>query len=396
MPIETRKVPFERSAIKKFILFSWEIYQNDPRWVAPIIIDQLKLLDPHQNPFFEHSEAQLFLAYEKDKMVGRIAVGINQNSNRFRNEKVSFFGFFESINRQDVAEALFKTASQWARERGMEILRGPFNLTINDEAGLLVDGFNSPPFIMMTHNPKYYASLIEQCGFSKAIDAYSFYTHSQTHFSAPLLQLVDYIEKTFKPKIRPLDKGKNFLKDVRLAMDMVNDSLRQNWGAVPLTDKEIEFKAIDLKVALVPDLCFFVEVENKPVGFSLTLPNYNEAIKKADGRLFPLGLLKILYYSRKIKTARVIQLGMIKEYQKTGLGAYCYAEITKRAAKRGIHEGEMSWILENNTSMVKGAELLGGKRYKTYRWYEKKLEPILKQPFSIPNPPAYIPNHGPF
>ncbi len=163
------------------------------------------------------------------------------------------------------------------------------------------------------------------------------------------------------------------MRDVNTAMEMVNESLSKNWGAFPLTPQEIEFKGKDLKTVLVSDLCFFIDIDEKPVGFSLTLPNYNEALKKINGRLLPFGLVKILYYAKKIKTARTIMLGMVKEYQKKGLGAFCYAEITKRAAAHGYHEGEMSWILENNKPMVNGAELLGGKKYKTYRFYEKKI-----------------------
>jgi len=371
--VKIKKIPFQKSPVKRFILFAWDINQKDTHWVPPLISDQQKLLNPMRNPFFQHSEAELWGAYQEGKMVGRIAVGVNHHSNQFRNEKVAFFGFFEAIHNQEVADLLFQKAAEWGKNKGMEILRGPFNLTINDEAGLLVDGFNTDPFIMMTHNPRYYPELIEKSGFSKAMDAYAYYTDARKHLSAPLLQMAKYIETTLHPKIRPFDTGKHFLKDAHTAMDMINESLARNWAAAPLTDKEIEFKAKDLKAALVPDLCFFVEIQGKTVGFSLTLPNYNEAIKKANGRLFPFGLFKILYYARKIKTARTIQLGMIKEYQKSGLGTYCYVEITKRAAQRGIHSGEMSWILENNKAMVNAAELLGGKRYKTYRWYEKRI-----------------------
>lgn len=370
--IEIKEIPLGTRKLKEFILFPWEIYKDDPHWVPPLIVDQKKILNPKKNPFFEHSEARAFAAFQNNKIVGRIVVGINHNSNQFRNEKVAFFGFFESFNQFQIANALFDTARKWAKEKKMDILRGPFNLTINDECGLLVDGFKSDPYLMMTHNPPYYAELIEKAGFLPAMDAYSFYVNTEKTLTDELLQLSDHVEKTLKPTIRPINMKKNFLKDAYLAMDMINSSLAENWGAFPMTEKEIEFKAQDLKHALVSDLCFFVEVEGKPVGFSLTLPNFNEAIKKANGRLFPLGLLKILYYSRKIKTARTVQLGMVKEYQKSGLGTYCYVQIIKRAKKMGIQEGEMSWILANNKRMVTSAELLGGKQYKTYRWYEKK------------------------
>ena len=315
--INVLPIPFDRSSVKRFITFAWEIYKNDPHWVPPLIHDQQKILNPQKNPFFKHSEVQLFGAFENVQMVGRLAVGINQNSNRFRHENVAFFGFFESFNRPEIAQALFQKAQEWAKSKGKSMLRGPFNLTINDECGLLIDGFNSDPYIMMTHNPSYYASLIESCGLHPAMDSYAYYMDmSQKALTEPLLQMSEYVEKTLKPTVRPVDKKKNFLKDVYTAMDMINESLAQNWGAAPMTKEEIEFKADDLKQAIIPELCFFVEVNQLPVGFSFTLPNYNEAIKKANGHLFPFGLLKILYTSRKIKTARGIQLGMIKEYQK--------------------------------------------------------------------------------
>ncbi len=365
---------FDRRPVTQFITFAWEIYKNDPHWVPPLIHDQRKLLNPQKNPFFKHSEVQLLGAFENGKMVGRLAVGINQNSNQFRHENVAFFGFFESFNEPQIAQALFQKAEEWAKSKGKEILRGPFNLTINDECGLLIDGFNSDPYIMMTHNPPYYAALLEHCGLQPAMDSYAYFMDmSQKALTEPLLQMSEYVEKTLKPTVRPVDKNNNFLKDVFTAMDMINESLAANWGASPMTKEEIEFKAADLKQAIIPELCFFIEVNQRPVGFSFTLPNYNEAIKKANGHLFPLGLLKILYTSRKIKTARGIQLGMIKEYQKTGLGAYCYVQMISRAAKIGIYSGEMSWILANNKRMVNAAELMGGRRYKTYRWYEKQI-----------------------
>ncbi len=374
MAIEVKKIDFSGKAFKEFLLFPWQIYQNDSHWVPPLLIDQKKILNPHKNPFFEHSEAEIYGAYGNGKLVGRIVVGINNNSNKFRNEKVAFFGFFESYNRPEVSMALFELAAEWAKKKGMKVLRGPFNLTINDEAGLLVSGFDSDPYVMLTHNPPYYERLILNAGLKPAMDAYSYFIEdSAALLTEPLLQLANDTKKKFNPVIRSIDTGKNFLRDAHIAMDMVNESLSSNWGAVPMTDREIEFKAKDLKVALIPDLCFFVEVNGKTVGFSLTLPNFNEAIKKANGRLFPLGLLKILYYSKKIGAARTVQLGMIKEYQKTGLGAYCYVEIVRRAKKHGFHRGEMSWILSNNKPMVNAAELLGAKRYKTYRWFEKGL-----------------------
>ncbi len=188
MPVEIQKIPSTKQGVKQFILFAWDIYKDDRHWVPPLIFDQMKLLNPKKNHFFEHSEAELFGAYENGKMVGRIAVGINNNSNQFRNEKVAFFGFFESIDQPEVSRALFKKATEWATQKKMEILRGPFNLTINDEAGLLVDGFDSDPYVMMTHNPRYYPKLLEDCGFSKAIDAYSFYTNAREHLNEPLLQ----------------------------------------------------------------------------------------------------------------------------------------------------------------------------------------------------------------
>ena len=369
-----RSLSFSKSDIKKFILFAWEIYKNDPLWVPPLIMDQLKLLHPKKNPFFLHSSMELLGAYEQGKMVGRIAIGINNNSNQFRKENVAFFGFFECVNRQEVANALFNTATQWANQRNIKKICGPFNPTFYNEMGILVEGFDTPPYILMIHNPKYYENLLINFGFSKAIDAYAYYIEdSRKLLTESLLQMSAHVEKTYHPTIRPIDKGKHFMRDAYTVMDMVNESLANNWGFCPLNKQELEFTAKDLKAAVVPDLCFIVEVNGKPAGVGITFPNYNEAIKHANGRLFPFGLLKILYYSRNIKTARTWQLGVTQEFQRTGLGTYCYVEITKRALKRGISEGEMSIIFENNKPMVNAAQLLGAKRYKTYRFFEKEI-----------------------
>ncbi|OGQ18629.1 MAG: hypothetical protein A3B70_06460 [Deltaproteobacteria bacterium RIFCSPHIGHO2_02_FULL_40_11] len=371
--IEVRTIPYGSKAFKDFLHFPWEIYKNDPHWVPPLLLDVKNIFNPKKNPFFEHSSLEILGAYQNNKMVGRLVVGENTASNHYRNENVSFFGFFESADDSNVAKALFEKALEWSKNKGCKTLRGPFNLTFHDDCGLLVEGFDSDPYIMMSYNRPYYDQLIQGASLHQVMDAYAFYGTADDIMTDPLLQISDHVKKELNPVVRQINLKQGFLEDVYVALDMVNESLEGHWATYPMTKKEIAYKANDLKKIVIPELCFFVEVQGKPVGFSLTIPNLNEALKKANGRLFPFGLLKILWHARKIKSLMSFQLGMVKEYQKSGLGAFCYVEIWKRAKALGYVEGEGGRVFANNPRMLQAAKLLGLKPYKTYRWYEKEI-----------------------
>jgi len=369
-PIGTKKEKM------RFIKSQWNFYKNDPNWVPPIIADRVKLLDTVKNPFYQHSIIQLFVAESNGEIIGRIAAIINDNHNKTHNDKVGFFGFFECINNQDVANALFDTAGDWLKARGMSSMRGPENPSQNDEIGLLIDGFDMPPVILMTYNPKYYIDLIENAGFKKAKDLYAYNLKMEDYRSEKLVRMQNIIRQRYKVTLRDVNfKNKEqFKKDVNTLKEIYNDAWEPNWGFVKMTDAEFDFLAADLKPVAEPSLVFIAEINGKPAGFALGLPDINQAlIHNKNGSL--LGAVwHLLTKKKKITWVRIIVLGVLKEYQKTGIDSVMYYEFTDRGKKLGITNGEASWILEDNDMMNKAAtKTMKGELYKTYRLYEKEL-----------------------
>ena len=360
--------------LMQFIKMPWDIYKNDPNWVPPLIMDRKKLLDKKKNPFFQHSEIELFLAYRDDKIVGRIAAITNENHNKFHEDNIGFFGFFESINDEEVAQKLFEAVETWIKEKGKDGLIGPMNPSSNDELGLLVDGFDSPPYALMCHNPKYYIELIEKSGYSKAKDLWAWYIDSETankNISDKMYRVAEKSSEKYGLKIRNIN-FKNMDEEIKRLREVYNNAWSKNWGFVPMTDEEFNHMAADMKQVADEDFVFIVEKDGKPIGFSLTLPNINEVlIKIKNGKLFPTGLFKLLFGMKKIKTVRVITLGIIKEYQFAGFSSIMILKTIKTALDKGLQGGEMSWILEDNQAMNGPIESLGSKKHKTYRIYQK-------------------------
>lgn len=375
MGINIRAV-VSKADVTTFIKCQWNFYQGDRNWVPPLLMDRQKLLDTKKNPFYKHSQMQLFLAEENGKVVGRIGAIINDNHNITHEDKVGFFGFFECINRQDVANALFDTAANWLRERGMSHIRGPVNPSMNDECGLLVEGFDSPPVILMTYNPSYYAALIEAYGFAKEKDLYAYILHNKNYQSEKMKRLVNLVRERTGVKIRSMDfKNKaQFKKDVQTLKDIYNQAWEKNWGFVKFTDEEFDFLAGDLKQIADPNLVLIAELEGKPIGFCLALPDINEALihNKSGGIIG--GLWHLLTKQKKISLVRIIVLGVLKEYRRTGIDTVLYADIADRAHDRGIDKGEASWILEDNEAMNRAlTHTMQAERYKNYRMYQKAL-----------------------
>ncbi|MES2766592.1 MAG: GNAT family N-acetyltransferase [Bacteroidota bacterium] len=364
------------SETTKFIKSQWNFYKDDKMWVAPVIADRKKLLNIKKNPFFKHSDMQLFLAESDGKIVGRIAAIVNDNHNKVHDDKVGFFGFFECINDQTVADALFKSAGEWLLKKGMNAMRGPLNPSINDEAGLLVEGFHEPPFVLMTYNPPYYGQLIERAGLKKEKDLLAFIMNSEDYVSEKMRRMQDIIRQRFKLKFRQIDfKNKaQFQKDVATMRDIYNAAWEKNWGAVRMTDEEFDFLAADLKQIATPELTIILESEGKPMGFALALPDINQALKhNPSGSL--LGAAWHLMIAKKpITQSRIIVLGVLPEYRGKGIDSVLYYEIGERSINKGMPRGEASWILEDNTMMIRGATtVMQGKHYKTYRVYQKEL-----------------------
>lgn len=358
--------------LRAFINLPWTIYRNDPYWVPPLRSDLKKRLDKSRYPFFDHAEAEFLIARREGRIVGRIVAIKNDAHIGFHQEQVGFFGFFESIEDSDVAAALFSHAAQWLRERELEIMRGPVNYSTNDDCGLLVEGFDSSPMILMSYNPPYYSDLIDGFGFKKAKDLLAYEITDDVRVPERLERTVQWIKKRKKITIRPLVK-KQIHHEIQCVKEIYNAAWKQNWGFVPMTDREIDYMAHELIQIIDPDLILFAEVEEEPVAFILALPDFYVALKHINGRLFPLGLLKLLWHKRKIDTARVITFGIKEAYREQGIDALMYYEAYKTGVAKGYRRGEMSWVLEDNTLMNRALENMGATLYKRYRLYDYPL-----------------------
>lgn len=362
-----------KSEFNKFLKFPWKIYSDHPNWVPPLLYDLKKVLNKKKNPFFNHADMELFLAIKEGSVVGRIAAIKNDLHNKEHNDKVGFFGFFECINDQEVANKLFDTAAEWITGKGLTAMRGPANPSVNDIYGMLIDGFDDPPRILMPYNPKYYMELLDHNGFQKAKDLYAWkISKEKMETNDKIKRVADIALRRSNATIRPLNM-KDFKNELEKVKFVYNKAWEPNWGFVPLTDEEIDALAADLKPLVDPNLVLFLEIENKTVGFALTIPDYNFIFKEMNGRLLPFNFIKLFTKRKSIPWARIIILGVIPEYQKRGLDAALYYEIMVRAEKRNIVRGEASWILEDNTMMNRGAETMNGDLYKKYRVYEKDL-----------------------
>jgi len=359
--------------LKRFIKFSWVVYKGDPNWVPPMILDVKERLNRDKNPFFEHAKMELFLAFKDGVLSGRIAAIIDDNHNQAHDEKVAFFGMYESVNDPDVSGALLDRVAAWGQEHGMSILRGPMNLSMNDECAFLLEGFDSPPVIMMTYNPAYYLDLMEQAGMVKAKDLFAFYMHKDHVLSQKVETIVKRVQKSTNITLRTVNP-KTLDEDVEKIRYVYNHGWEKNWGFVPWTDHELDHMAVQLKQLADWDIVILAEHQGKPVGFAFGLPNYNEALIKMNGRLLPFGLLKLLYYKRKITGMRAVVFGILKEYRMTGLSYMLYWKLEKNSVEKGFTWAETSWQLEDNDAVNHFVSSIGGEVYKKYRIFERKIE----------------------
>jgi GNAT superfamily N-acetyltransferase len=367
-PVETRG---ERRA---FLRLPWRIYPGRySAWVPPLLSEERKRIDPSKNPFFSHGAVQLFLAYRGGRPVGRIAAIENSLHNQFHDDRVGFFGLFESIEDPEVAGALLDRAADWARGRGLAALRGPANFSTNEECGLLLDGYELPPVVLMTYNPPYYVGLLEGWGLRKVKDLLAYEGRTAEFEEARFAQLEGLIERSGRDiQVRSVRMDR-FNEEVALIRELYNAAWERNWGFVPLTDAEVDHLAKQLKPVLDPELALIGSVNGQPAGFALSLPDINQAIRHANGRLFPLGLIKLLWHMRRIDGVRIITLGVKEEFRGTLLAPLFYLETFRRARRRGHSWGESSWVLEDNAPMRSGIEKMNFRRTKTYRMYERSL-----------------------
>jgi GNAT superfamily N-acetyltransferase len=369
--IQVKKVETGKD-LKEFLLFPWQVYQGDPYWVPPLLVELKEKLDREKSPFYEHAERELFLALADGKVTGRIAAIIDDNHNRFHGEKTAFFGFYESFNDAETAGRLLDAAADWSKERGMDTLRGPMNPSMNDECAFLLEGFDSPPVFMMPYNPPYYLELMKACGLAKAKDMYAFFMTRHHGEAAKVPAVAERMSRQSNIRLRHVTV-KTLAEDVKKIRAIYNDAWEKNWGFVPMTEREVSSLAVKLKRIADPSLVILAEAAGRPVGFALGLPNYNEAIKKINGRLTPLGILKLLFYRRKIKGMRVVVFGVLPEYRQTGLSYYLYSELNRNVLGGGYEWGELSWQLEDNDAVNRFNLSVGARIYKKYRIFERPI-----------------------
>ena len=358
-----------KGGLKQFVELPYRLYRNDSHWVPPLRIAVKELLDREKHPFYANAEAEFFLAVYEGQVVGRIAAVLDRAHNRFHNEEAGFFGFYESVNDAAVAKALLDRAWQWLKQRGAKVMRGPMNPSTNYECAMLIDGFDSDPMVMMTYNARYYPELMEAAGLRKAKDLYAYSSSVAGVGTEKSERVADKALASAGVTVRPIDM-KNFKADVERVWQVYNSAWERNWGFVPMSREEFALMGKEMKQILKPELVLIGEINSRVIGFALALPDVNQALKPAGGRLFPTGLVKILYYQRLIKGVRVLVLGVMEEYRASGLAAAFYATLTRNARKLGYRDCEMSWILEDNVLMNRSLAMMGAKRYKTYRIYE--------------------------
>ena len=377
MSNEIQIVPLSRSSrdVMRFLKVSYGIYRDDPHWVAPLLMD-LKKVFTDANPMFEHAVMQLWVARQNGQDVGRIAGIIDHNHNRAAKDQAAFFGFFESVNDPEVSRRLFDTVAAWTRQAGLKRMLGPMNPTTNDECGLLIEGFDSPPVLMMTYNPRYYIPLVEAAGFRKAKDLLAFHL-DLAKIPIDRLSRIAAKVKQRNPEVvlRPV-RRKTVLQDIAKLKEVYNAAWEDNWGFVPMTDAEMDFLAARLKPLLFEGLVWVAEVGTEAVGFLIALPDYNIPLKPLRGRLLTpkvLGFIPYLLGWKVLPRTRTIILGVKEKYRTKGLESAMLIEGLKVAFEAGIRESEASWILEDNIRMCRLLEAIGGRPYKTYRIYESPV-----------------------
>ncbi len=356
---------------RQFIDLSWSLYRGDPNWIPPLRMNLEELVGFRRHPFHDNNRTEAFLAWRGNEPVGRIQAIVNLGYIQQYHERRGFFGFFEAVDDQQVADALFDAARAWLGAQGLPAMRGPANPSLNYECGLLVDGFDSPPTFMMTYNPPYYPRLIESCGFKKARDLYAYVG---TREQLPAIQerlspIADVAAEHCQATIRPMNR-RHFKRDVELFLQLYNQGMVQTWSFSPLPNNEIDSLAKGLQFLLVPELTLFAEVEGRTVGAILGLLDYNPRIKAIDGRLFPFGFIRLLWGKRGIKRVRVLSIAVVPEFQRWGLGLVLMRGLVPKSMEMGIQEAEFSWILEDNTLARKGLEKGGAKIDKTFRIYD--------------------------
>jgi GNAT superfamily N-acetyltransferase len=378
MPVEVRPVASKRE-LKAFMRLPWRLYRNEPHWIPPLLMDLRKRLDRKRNPFFEHAEAEYFLAWRDDRPIGRVTAQVDRNFNEFQGNDWGLFGFFECEDDPEAAGALLEAAAAWLRERGRDRMVGPMDFTTNDECGLLVEGHDRMPIILTPWQHPYYQGLLEGAGLTKAMDAFMWelYVDKRERVHPAIWEMAEKVKSEHGITVRPMRK-RDLQAEVGRFLEVYNAAWERNWGFVPLSEEEVRHYAKDLKPVLDENWAMIAEArDGTVVGAALTLPDFNQVLAHLNGRLLPFGWAKALYWRRKVDRVRVFALGVKREYQHTGVAARMYELHFDSAERTPQKGGETGWILESNTAMNRAMEGMGGKISRRYRFYEKPLAPTV-------------------
>ncbi len=360
-----------KQELNDFLQLPYRIYRDDPNYVYPLLDDLKHFFDRKKNPFFNHAEAELWVARDSaGTVVGRIAAAVDKYSNDHHNEKVGFFGFYEADDNPELANLLLQTASQWIASQGMTIMRGPGCFTSNhDWFGVQVEGLRNRPVVGMPYNPEYYPTHFENFGLNQAKDLLAWRMVTDGIVPENLQRLIDRILSRPGLTIRAMDMN-NFIEEASLIRSLYNGSWSKNWGFIPMDDEDFAYSAKDMKSMVDPNYVLIAEMEGKPIGFALTLPDFNMATQPMKGKMYPFGWLKFLLAKRKINFVRMPLMGVLPEYRKMGVDMALVFRTMETAFPKGHTSGELSWILDDNKAMNRILEGYGGKVYKTYRIYE--------------------------
>jgi GNAT superfamily N-acetyltransferase len=375
LPIEIRPVYSKRDRTA-FVKTAWRFNRDDRHWVPPLIGDQLSFLDPAKGPFFEHGDAMLFIAYRGDVPAGRISTHVNRRHDELFGDGKGFVGFFECENDRETARALFAAAEKWLGDRGRRLVEGPMSFGVYDEIGILIEGFDTDPYVLTTHNPPYYRELFETAGWEKSIDWYAFRGRAEV-FEKKLdpryFTLSQRVLRRQGITVRPVDSKRHLARDAQIVKDIFAKAWDRNWGHVPLSDREFDRLKDGVKQLVVDELSFIVELEGKPIAFALSIYDANEAVKKVDGRLFPFGFLILLARMRRTRRFRLILMGVLEEYRHQGFEIALYARVIEEGLRRGFREVEMSLVVESNDPMISSIERLPVELYRKWRIFKKEI-----------------------
>ncbi|MCS7203791.1 MAG: hypothetical protein NZ809_05030 [Thermodesulfovibrio sp.] len=360
----------DKRKLKEFVTFPLFLYKNDPFYASPLIKDMMEHLS-EKNPFFRRAKAKFFIAYKEGKPVGRIASIVNYAHLDYHKDNVGFFGLFECINEKDVAFSLFDAASEFLAKHNLKTMRGPMNLSTNEECGFLYEGFDTPSMIMIPYNPPYYNELANAYGMEKVKDLYCFLTDIPVELPTKIDRIAHFAEKQgIKARTVSLE---NLKEELYAFMEIYNDAWSENWGFIPITKEEVDYMAEKLKFIALSELVIVAEKDSLPVGFFGAIPDFNEVLRKIRGRLTPLSILKILYYRRKISSIRLLLFGVKRSFRHKGVESIMLKEAFRGAKKYGFKRCEFSWILEDNYDTINLTRIVNAKKYKTLRVYERLI-----------------------